>query len=129
MRVSVPPTNVSPPMCHAMADNRASPLAPKVTHFDRVGSVWLGDAATSVAALLHGEVIGWTGHPMTMPLLIRDPSVTVEVRNTAGAIGIMRFNQLHPPFNNPAIRRALLGAVDQSDAYRRRRYRPRQVAR
>jgi peptide/nickel transport system substrate-binding protein len=27
----------------------------------------------------------------------------------------MRFNQLHPPFNNPAIRRALLGAVDQSD--------------
>ena len=50
-----------------------------------------------------------------LPLLVRDPSVTVEVRKTAGAIGIMRFNQLHPPFNNPAIRRALLGAVDQSD--------------
>jgi peptide/nickel transport system substrate-binding protein len=27
----------------------------------------------------------------------------------------MRFNHLHPPFNNPAIRRALLGAVDQAD--------------
>jgi peptide/nickel transport system substrate-binding protein len=27
----------------------------------------------------------------------------------------MRFNQLHPPFDNPAIRRALLGAVDQAD--------------
>ena len=27
----------------------------------------------------------------------------------------MRMNQLQPPFNNPAIRRALLGAVDQSD--------------
>ena len=27
----------------------------------------------------------------------------------------MRFNHLHPPFNNAAIRRALLGAVDQAD--------------
>ncbi len=27
----------------------------------------------------------------------------------------MRFNQLNPPFDNPAIRRALLGAVEQSD--------------
>ena len=27
----------------------------------------------------------------------------------------MRFNHLYPPFNNPAIRRALLGAVDQAD--------------
>ena len=29
---------------------------------------------------------------------------------------IMRFNYLLPPFDNPAIRRALLGAVDQADA-------------
>ena len=28
---------------------------------------------------------------------------------------MMRFNQLHPPFNNPAIRRAILHAVRQSD--------------
>jgi peptide/nickel transport system substrate-binding protein len=27
----------------------------------------------------------------------------------------MRFNHLHPPFNNPAIRRALLGAFSQTD--------------
>jgi peptide/nickel transport system substrate-binding protein len=27
----------------------------------------------------------------------------------------MRFNQLHPPFDNPAIRRAILHAVRQSD--------------
>jgi peptide/nickel transport system substrate-binding protein len=32
------------------------------------------------------------------------------------AIGILRFNQLYPPFDNPAIRRALLGAVDQAEA-------------
>jgi peptide/nickel transport system substrate-binding protein len=34
----------------------------------------------------------------------------------ATAIGIMRFNQLHPPFDNPEVRRALLGAVDQAEA-------------
>ena len=28
---------------------------------------------------------------------------------------MLRFNHLHPPFNNPAIRRALLGAIDQAD--------------
>ena len=28
----------------------------------------------------------------------------------------MTFNQLHPPFDNSAIRRALLGAVDQAEA-------------
>jgi len=28
----------------------------------------------------------------------------------------MTFNQLYPPFDNPAIRRALLGAVDQAEA-------------
>ena len=27
----------------------------------------------------------------------------------------MRMNQLQPPFNNPGVRRAILGAVDQSD--------------
>ncbi len=28
---------------------------------------------------------------------------------------MIRFNQLQPPFNNPAIRRALLGAISQED--------------
>ena len=31
-------------------------------------------------------------------------------------MGILRFNHLHPPFNNMAVRRALLGAVDQAEA-------------
>jgi len=73
-------------------------------------------AATSVAALLRGEV-DWLDRPPydQLPLLARDPKVKVEVRNTAGSIGIMRFNHLYPPFDNPAVRRALLGAVNQAD--------------
>jgi peptide/nickel transport system substrate-binding protein len=31
-------------------------------------------------------------------------------------MGIMRFNHLHPPFDNVALRQALLGAVDQAEA-------------
>ena len=34
----------------------------------------------------------------------------------ATAMGVLRFNHLHPPFNNVAVRRALLGAVDQAEA-------------
>ena len=89
---------------------------PKVVHFDRVEWQSLGDAATSVAALLQGEV-DWLDSPGVdqLPLLSRNAGVTVEVEDGAGSIGIMRFNHLHPPFNNPGIRRALLGAIDQVD--------------
>ena len=89
---------------------------PKVTHFDRVEWQSLGDAATSVAALLRGEV-DWLDSPNAdqVPLLARNTSVTVEVRESSGSIAAMRFNHLYPPFNNPAIRRALFGAVDQAD--------------
>jgi peptide/nickel transport system substrate-binding protein len=89
---------------------------PKVTYFDRVEWHSPGDAATSVAALMHGEV-DWLDSPSAdqTPLLVRNADVTVEVKDAAGSIGIMRFNHLHPPFDNPAIRRALLGAIDQAD--------------
>ncbi|MDB5377252.1 MAG: transporter substrate-binding protein, partial [Rubritepida sp.] len=49
------------------------------------------------------------------PFLSRDRNVRLEVLDPNGQIGIMRFNQLQPPFDNPAIRRALLGAIDQAE--------------
>ena len=89
---------------------------PKVTHFDRVEWQSVGDTATAAAALLQGEV-DWLDFVSTdqIPLMARNTGVTVEVRDTLGSIPIMRFNQLYSPFNNPAIRRALLGAVSQAD--------------
>jgi peptide/nickel transport system substrate-binding protein len=89
---------------------------PKVTHFDRVEWRSAGDAATAVAALLQGEV-DWLDAPGAdhVPLLSRNAGVTVEVREPSGSIAVMRFNHLYPPFNNPAIRRALLGAIDQAE--------------
>ena len=39
----------------------------------------------------------------------------MEVAETRGLLGFLRFNQLFPPFDNPAIRRAVLKAVNQTE--------------
>jgi len=88
---------------------------PKITHFDRVEWVTL-DAFSAMAALSRGEIDWWESPPRDLvDQLARDRNVTV-VSHYATAIGIARFNQLYPPFDNPAIRRALLGAIDQAEA-------------
>jgi peptide/nickel transport system substrate-binding protein len=98
-------------------DGKTSMLSgPKVVHFDRVEFISIGDPATAVGALLRGEV-DWLEAPDTdqLPLLEKNPGITVKVYDTAGSIAFARFNQLHPPFNNPAARRALIGAFDQAE--------------
>src|SRR6266481_7609317 len=88
---------------------------PKVAHFDRVEWVTL-DPFSAMAALSRGEIDWWEAPSRDLvDQLARDRNVTV-VSHYATAIGILRFNQLYPPFDNPAIRRALLGAIDQAEA-------------
>jgi len=50
-----------------------------------------------------------------LPSLARDPRVALTSPNPLGLIGALRFNHLHPPFDNPAVRRALLPAISQAD--------------
>ena len=38
------------------------------------------------------------------------------ISHFATAMGILRFNHLHPPFNNVGVRQAPLGAVDNAEA-------------
>ena len=89
---------------------------PKVAHVDRVEWVTIDDASTAASALQRGEV-DWLQSVSAdqVPLLAKDRNVVAKITEPTGSIGIMRFNHLHPPFDNPAIRRALLGAVDQAD--------------
>ncbi len=89
---------------------------PKIAHFDRVEWAILPDAATSAAALRRGE-IDWLLTPDAdlVPMLRRDKGVTVRVISPTGSIATMRFNHLQPPFDNGAIRRALLPAIMQSE--------------
>ncbi len=74
------------------------------------------DPSTQIAALQAGEV-DWVEQPLMdlVPPLKADRNLTVEVVETHGLIGMMRFNQLYPPFDNPAIRRAALHAVSQKE--------------
>ena len=89
---------------------------PKITHLDRVEWTTVPDPATASAALQRGETDWWDfASADLLPLLRRNPAIRVEVQDPAGALAIMRMNHRQPPFDNPAIRRAILGAVVQSD--------------
>jgi peptide/nickel transport system substrate-binding protein len=89
---------------------------PKIAHFDRV--IWnvIPDAATAAAALQQGEA-DWWEQPVfdLLPLLRQDPNLQTSLVEVTGNIGLLRMNQLFPPFDNPAIRRALLRAMNQAD--------------
>jgi peptide/nickel transport system substrate-binding protein len=91
----------------------------KVANFDRVEWTIMPDSATASAALQAGEIDWWEQINADLaPRLRRTRGVEVAVLNTLGYIGVARFNHLHAPFNNPAIRRALLGAITQEDFLR-----------
>jgi peptide/nickel transport system substrate-binding protein len=74
------------------------------------------DPATQIAALTAGEV-DWVEQPLMdlVPSLRAKSDLKTEVVETKGLIGFLRFNQLFPPFDNPAIRRAVLSAVNQKE--------------
>ncbi len=89
---------------------------PKVAYFDRVQWLTMPDAATTAAALRTGEIDWWELPPWDLvPQLARDRNVRVQAEYGT-AIGVLRFNHLHPPFDNPGVRRAVLGAIDQAEA-------------
>ena len=89
---------------------------PRIANFERVEWLTTPDPATQAAALRAGEV-DWVEQPVMdlVPSLKTDRNLRVEVMETTGLIGVLRFNQLYPPFDNPAIRRAALKAVNQRE--------------
>ena len=88
----------------------------KIAHIPRVEWHTIPDAATAAAALRSGEVDWWEQPTIDLlPQLRRAPGVTAEVTDKSGNLGILRVNHLHPPFDNPAVRRVVLKAAVQSD--------------
>jgi peptide/nickel transport system substrate-binding protein len=89
---------------------------PKIAHIDRIEWHIIPDPSTIAGAVQNGEIDWWlVPDADLLPLLRKQRNVKVENTVPTGFIATMRFNQLNPPFDNPAIRRALLGAVQQSD--------------
>jgi peptide/nickel transport system substrate-binding protein len=86
---------------------------------DRIEWVVLPDPATASAALQNGEV-DWWENPLSdlVPSLRRNRNIDVDIADPFGNIGSFRMNHLHPPFNNPGVRRAVMMALDQEDYMR-----------
>jgi peptide/nickel transport system substrate-binding protein len=89
---------------------------PKVVHFDRIEWRVIPDASTAAGALSNGEVDWWQQPTLDlMPMVLRNRNYTSMIQDVSGNLGCLRFNHLLPPFNNPAIRRAALAAISQTD--------------
>lgn len=89
---------------------------PRRAGFDRVEWRTMPDPATAAGALRAGE-IDWIEQPNIdlVPQLKGSRGVRVELVEPAGLIGQIRLNHLQPPFDNPAVCRAFLGAIDQTE--------------
>jgi peptide/nickel transport system substrate-binding protein len=88
----------------------------KSAQFERVEWHVIPDPATASAALQSGEVDWWEQPTVDLlPMLRRAGTLAVEIIDPTGVIGTVRFNTIQPPFDDPAIRRALLGAFNQED--------------
>lgn len=88
---------------------------PKVVHFDRVEWRVMPDASTATSALIAGEA-DWQEYAYhdQLPLLRRSRNVQLKVLDATGFVGMLQVNHLQPPFNNPEIRRAIWGGIDQT---------------
>lgn len=88
---------------------------PKIAHFERIEWVVMADDPVAAAALETGAVDWWENPTAALvPVLAASPRLRVRVPDPTGALGVLRLNHLQPPFNNPGVRRALLGALNQS---------------
>ena len=89
---------------------------PRIAHFDRIEWLTTPDPATQVSALQNGEV-DYIEQPLMdlVPSIKANRALRAPVIETKGLIGFLRFNQLYPPFDNPAIRRVVLKAVNQRE--------------
>jgi peptide/nickel transport system substrate-binding protein len=88
----------------------------KSVRVDRVEWLYIPDPATAMAAFTAGEADWWEDPPPDFyPLLANDAKVSLAQSSPLDVAGLLRFNQLQPPFDKTKMRLALLYAVDQSE--------------
>lgn len=88
----------------------------KRVYFDRLESNYIPNGATAVSALLAGEV-DWVAQPPVdlLPLLRRNNQVVIRAVDPLGLQIMLRFNHIHPPFDDPKVRQAALLTINQQD--------------
>jgi peptide/nickel transport system substrate-binding protein len=90
--------------------------ADKVAKVDRIEWIYIPDTATATGALKAGEA-DWYEQPTQdlLPVFAGDPNVKVAIVDPLGNVGVLRFNHIQPPFDNPKMREAVLNLVDQKE--------------
>jgi peptide/nickel transport system substrate-binding protein len=89
---------------------------PKVAYVDRVEWVVIPDPGTAAGAMQAGEMDWWESPTFDLlSLLKNNADLRVPPPDPLGFMGCMRMNQAQPPFDNPALRRAVLAAINQDD--------------
>jgi peptide/nickel transport system substrate-binding protein len=88
----------------------------KVAKFDRVEWIVQPDPATAAAALQRGEV-DWVEQPLIdlVGSLKKMPGVNVASYDKLGVLAMVVVNHLYPPFDKPAVLRAILAATNQQE--------------
>jgi peptide/nickel transport system substrate-binding protein len=91
----------------------------KIAFFERIEWHVIPDAATAAAALMTGEV-DWLEMPEVdlTPMLLANPDISSKIANPYGTLAYIRFNCLHPPFDDVRLRRAVMMGVVQEDYMR-----------
>jgi peptide/nickel transport system substrate-binding protein len=89
---------------------------PKRAHFERVEWSIISDPATALATIQTGKA-DWLEaiSPELMPLVVKNQDLRPRILDPNGLLAILRPNHLQPPFDNPAIRRAVFAAIDQTE--------------
>ena len=88
---------------------------PKIAHVPGVQWNIVADSATAVAALQAGEVDGVQSVNNDFLGMLKELPDIELVKSSLPTVNILRFNHLHPPFNNVEMRRAILSVINQTD--------------
>jgi peptide/nickel transport system substrate-binding protein len=88
----------------------------KVVKVDRVELVVMPDPSVAFAALRRGEVDFLDGPTLDLlPTVANDRNVVIGEVWPIETYAVLRFNHLHPPFNNLKARQAVAHAVSQTE--------------
>ena len=88
----------------------------KVVKVDRVELIVMPDPSVAFAALRRGEVDFLDGPTLDLlPTVANDRNVIIGEVWPIETYAVLRFNHLHPPFNNLKARQAVAHAVSQTE--------------
>ena len=89
---------------------------PKIVLVDRVEWHVIPDASTAMSALSTGEMDWWERPTFDfIPSIAANKSLRLYKNDPLGEVGSLILNKSQPPFDNPALCRAMFDVIDQTE--------------